>query len=129
MAAEHDVVDVFVGSFDSQERLEQYLEEHYDEEDEDAPKSEFDKDQGETFCDHDFMESKFDDTAKSFAQLSEGHSFSEYWFAPAESAYKAQKIAKANVILLVFGKEINEPRSVKGEGYQLQYLGRFEREE
>jgi hypothetical protein len=69
LAAEYDVVDVFVGTFDSQEVLEQYLEETYDQDEEDAPISAFAKDQGEAFYDHDFVESRFEDSAKSFIEL------------------------------------------------------------
>lgn len=129
MATEYDVVDVFVGTFDSQEVLEQYLEETYDQDEEDAPISAFAKDQGEAFYDHDFVESRFDDSAKSFVELGKRHSFSEYWLTRAEESYKAKQIGKVNVILLVFGGEIDEPKSASGDGYQLHYLGRFDEEE
>ena len=55
MAKEFEIVDVWVGRFEDEDRHAGYFEEHDDEENEDAPLNQFCEDQGETFCDHDLL--------------------------------------------------------------------------
>lgn len=123
MAAEFDIVDVFVGTFDSKATLDRYLQEQFD--DDEVPSSAFARDQGESFCDHDFLESTFRKSASSFSRLGAKLSFAEYWFDDAQAAFDAAGICRANALLLAFGETVERPRSASGEGYTLHYLGRF----
>jgi Immunity protein 22 len=59
MAAEFEMVDIWVGNFADEEAFQAYMEEQYDEEDEDAPISAFARDLNQSFYDHDLVESKF----------------------------------------------------------------------
>jgi hypothetical protein len=127
MAPEYDVVDVFVGTFGSQENLHQYLEETYDEDDEDAPVSLFARDLGQSYYDHDLIEASFRELTNDFNELSEGLSFAEYWFLSAQKAFDAARITAIDTVILAFGETIDEPQAITGSGYQLHYLGRFQR--
>ncbi len=124
MAAEFDVVDVFVGRFGSKKALDRYLEEAYDEAD-DAPISAFAKDLGQTFYDHDLVESAYRKSAKTFQALCSDLSYAESWLEPAREAYLLAGIAPPNTALIAFGATLDRPKSVSGPGYELEYLGRF----
>jgi hypothetical protein len=118
-------VDVWLGSFASEEALEEYLGETYTDE-EATPISAFAADQGETFYDHDFVESSFfDGTADVLTQL-RGCSFARSYAEAVEARARAVAFGPLNTILLVWGEEISNPRSSEGETYSLHYVGRFD---
>ncbi|MFO0938832.1 MAG: immunity 22 family protein [Gemmataceae bacterium] len=126
MADEYRTVDVWIGTFLTQDELESYLEETFDEDDEDAPNSRFAADQGESFIDHDFMESSFHETPSHLTHLLANHSFAGSYSKVAITACEKSGVAMGNVVVLVFGAEIDSPRSVKDAAHSLTYLGRFD---
>ena len=54
-----DTVNIWLGEFDSQARFTSFMEESYSDDDDDAPISQFAASQGETFYDHDWLESYY----------------------------------------------------------------------
>jgi len=125
MAAEYEIVDVWVGTFASEDDLEAYLAESYDEDDEEAPASRFAADQGERFLDHDFLESSFHGTPGDLADLIAGHSFAESYREAAGAAFASSGSPPVNAVVLAFGAEVSAPRSVSDASHTVTYLGRF----
>ena len=124
MADEFSIVDIWVGIFPSESLFMQYFEEQYI--DDDLPINRFAADQGELFYDHDFCEREFNNhPTKSFDELIEGHSYWKSYVDEARDAFSANAYEEANATVLVWGREIIEPRSVVGKDFRLSYLGRF----
>ncbi|BCM91348.1 hypothetical protein IAD21_03220 [Abditibacteriota bacterium] len=123
-------VDVWVGLFSSHERMEQYLEEIYDDDDS-TPLSEFAGDMNEFFYDHDFFESSFHETiTEDLSARLQGHSLPPLAVETVASTF-AINPEPFNAILLMWNEEqdysqIEAPVSVQKEGVRLRYLGRFE---
>ncbi len=126
MAAEYDIVDLWVGTFASKRALNAYLKETHDEDNEDAPISPFARDLGQSFYDHDFMEVGFRTSTKTLEKLCEGHSFVENFLPQAAAAYQKAGLSQANTLIMVFGKEIDHPQTIRGEGFELHYLGQYD---
>ncbi len=123
MSREFETVSIWLGCFPSEERLDQYLAEHYAEDDAE-PISEFGADQGEAFYDHDFVETGFR-VATSARQLLRGHSFSKSYLSHVEAAWRSHGLANVNTLVLVWNREIESPCSVKKLDFELAYLGTF----
>ena len=125
------LLDIWVGNFESEARLDAYFEENYDEDD--APISEFAADMGVSFYDHDFLESSFHQTSTDdIAIILEGHSGcdSEAVLSQAQVAFVAHKTF-VNAATLVLNDErdfpqFQNPKSIAKPGASLFYLGRFE---
>jgi len=126
MSAEFEIVDVWAGHFRSRSEFDDYLKETYDEENEEAPVSQFAADQEQVFCDHDFVSGSFRKLSGDFAELCDGLPGGRSWVNAALVAFDASEIKQANTILLAFGRTIQEPRSVNRLNHRLTYLGRFE---
>lgn len=124
MADEYRIVDIWVGTFASEGDLEAYLAESYDEDD-DAPISRFAADQGETFLDHDLMESSFHETPGDLSSLLTDHSFERSYREAACAAFGRSGAPPANAVVLAFGAEVDAPRSASDASHSLTYLGRF----
>ncbi|WP_165228678.1 immunity 22 family protein [Aquisphaera insulae] len=127
MAAEFEIVDVWLCRFSSDEEADAYFEETYDEDDEDRPISQFAADMGERFYDHDFVERGefLDPPGDDIAAALGRHSFSSSYLADVVQQSRSASIAPFNLVLLVWNAEISNPKSVTLPGRELQYLGRF----
>lgn len=123
MSDEFSVVDVWIGRFPNRERLDRYLEEHYDDMDDDAPISEFARDQGQWFYDHDFVASEFFDTQADLCRIVDAMSLETD--IQGEILQAARAWPEANVLLLVYGQEIESPCPVSGTDVRLAYLSRW----
>lgn len=122
---EFRVVDIWIGRFRSEHSFDAYLAEIYSDDD-DVPLSRFAADQNQTFYDHDFIEAGFGNLTDDFSKLIDGHSFANSYIDAASDAFMASGIRSANVVILAFGQEIHNPRSVERSSYSLMYLGRFD---
>lgn len=106
-----------------------YLEEVWDEDDEDrvhTPLSAFARDQGERWYDHDFLEHGFYPKAKSVREMTGGHSYHEQWADELVRRADAAGLTGMNVLIFLSEAEVGKPRSVSGDGYELHYLGTIE---
>lgn len=117
-------VHIWLGDFPSDDALHDYLEEAYDEDDDDAPINRFAAEQEVSFYDVDFLESGFDESG-DLKSLIEGHSYSETYLDDLTAAAESEGIEHANTFIMVDAGEIEEPQSVSGDDYQLTYLGIF----
>jgi hypothetical protein len=126
MAKEFESVDIWVGSFPSEERLTKYVEETYSEKDDNAPISQFAADMAQSFYDHDFMERGFLPKATAnFRTLIGRHSFSASYFDAAHAAFNKLGPREVDTCVMMWGNEIKNPKSIKKKAYSLYYIGRF----
>jgi hypothetical protein len=139
MAAEFEVVDVWVCCFPSAEAAAAYFEETYDEGDEDDDSEEDDEeaearsisqfaaDAGERYYNHDFMErgAFHDPPIADIAAAVSPHSFSSSYLSEVVEAFRANPSAPFNCVLLVWNREIEYPVSIATPAATLHYLGRF----
>jgi hypothetical protein len=115
----------WVGEFATRQAAEKYLAEQY--EDDDAPVSEFTRDQGVNWYDHDFMESSgFSKAPKPIQMLAKGHSYHEQWAEELARRAKDAGLTSANLLIFISKDQIKNAKSVKGNGYSLNYLGTIE---
>ena len=114
---------VFVGRFQTQEDLLAFIEEEYSGEDDNTPVSNFCATQGETFIDHDFMESGFREGEPTLREFLRGFSYAEQWADDIAALAGAQGLDDANTLIFINQDEIDAPRSVDGENFSLVYLG------
>jgi hypothetical protein len=113
---------VWVGNFPSRERLDQYFDERYDD---DNPVSAFAVGQGARFYDHDLLELDFaPDPTADLRPLLAGHSYSSSYVESVAEAFERDP-APVNTVVLFFGEELEAPRSVSGEDFDLRYLREF----
>jgi hypothetical protein len=125
MAIEFTIVDVWLGSFETEAALSAYLAETYSEDAEETPISAFAADQGQWFYDHDFVEQAFFDRTTDLRAALADCSFASSYIDDVVAAYNAADLPAANTVLLVFGAAIRRPRSASAPGYRLQHMGRF----
>ena len=106
----------------------------YADETESVPISQLAEDMGARFIDHDFECTMFVNelTADITHLLSESILSSDFGPATGETGetflaelYTKQKGALVNAIILVYGDEVQTPKSVEKPDYWLHYLGRF----
>lgn len=133
MAPEFERVDVWLGRFGSEEALDRYFDETYGEDD--APISRFAADMDATFYDHDLVERVFRPASHDPLALLEGLSFADEFARHAATRWhEAQRSAlphrppdapPLDVVVLVFGGEIDAPRSVLADDHELHHVGQF----
>ncbi len=115
---------IWVAQFKSEKALEKYMDEMYDEDDEEAPISPFAADQGETFYDHDLVYAEFLKKATPRVLI-------ECWGFPKKATEAVVKAVEKlgvdglNTSIVADKAEFSDPKSAKGKGYQLWYVGQF----
>ena len=117
-----EISHVWLGRFSSEAALDEYFEESYD--DDDAPINRFATDQDESFCDHDWVERNFKGSGDLRA-LIKGHSYSVDYIDDVIAKASTEGITNANTFIMADKNEFQNPRSLKGEGYVLWYMGAF----
>jgi hypothetical protein len=100
----------------------EYFVETYSGDREDAPISAFARDQGVTWYDHDFLEYGWG-TAPTIQALVTGYSYSDQWADELARRVAAAGLTGVNFFVFIHQDEIEQPRSVNGDGYWLRYLG------
>ena len=115
---------IWIGLFDSQKRLDTYMEEEYGD-DEDEPISEFGRDQKASFYDHDLVYAEFSKKKVPPAELIGVWEFPKKAVATVAAAIEKLGVPFANVSFIADKGEFKKGRSAKGKGYQLWYVGQF----
>ncbi len=115
----------YLGRVSDLEAFERFLEEVYDEDNDDKPLSEFYGSQGEVFCDHDFMEVGFREKEKDLEEFFEPYSYSIYWSSLVCNKAAALGLQDANALIFISKEEISNPKSVSEKGFELIYLGEY----
>ncbi|KAF1006432.1 MAG: hypothetical protein GAK28_02450 [Luteibacter sp.] len=103
-----------------------FLAEHYDREDDEEALSAFYASQGETFCDHDFMETGERAPDLSLKAFFAPHSYASEWSGAVCAAAREHELDDATLLLFISSDQIAAPRSVKGDGFELIYIGSFD---
>jgi hypothetical protein len=85
--------------------------------------SQFARDQGEKWYDHDFMEHGYKKNVKSVEDLVNGYSYFEQWSAELARRAAEAGLTNANMLVFISKDQIDKPQSVEGDGYSLRYLG------
>lgn len=126
-------IHVWLGRFDSMDRWQDYLEEHYDEDRDDLPLNQFAADQGEVFYDDDWIEYHFSDEPPAgserawLTQLLSGFSYTHSFLDAVIADALRAPLAGVNAVIGIDEEEIPNPRSVDGDGYELRFVGRYQR--
>ena len=130
-------VDIWVGAFSQADMFEAYVRErpeHFADETDTVPISDFAADVNAWFIDHDFqcnlmLEQATSDIREllqeSLLHADFGEPNGRFGEAHLNERYARECGKPANAIILVYGDEIQHPQSVQGDGYWLHYLGRF----
>ncbi len=121
---ELEVCHIWIGVFAS-DAPEDYFEEQYG--DDDAPINRFAAEQGESFYDHDLTEISYLDAvdAADIRSFVAGHSYSDDYPDTVCQRGAALGIKNINVFVLADKNEFENPRTVVGPNYRLEYLGEF----
>jgi hypothetical protein len=112
-------VSIWVGTLTSDVDLRAYLEEQY--EDDDAPISQFAKDCGLGWYDHDFVESRFVDRI-SIRELLSPFSYAQTFVEAAVEESARKGVAQANSVVVVFNCDYSMPATGQ---CRLTFLGSF----
>ncbi len=115
------LINVWLGKAENKRRYSAFLKEQYG--DDSRPISEFAASQGETFYDHDFVESEFNAKWRTLddALLALSHS------ASYASELRAKvKTFDHNFTLATFEDDFKNPTSYQATGIQIDFLGSFE---
>jgi hypothetical protein len=114
-------VDVWMGQAKTKRDYEAYLREQYKHDDQ--PTNAFCGDQGESFVDHDFLDTQYIPKASSHDELLTGISYSSsFRDAVNETVWQNG----TNFIIADFKTQFSKPTSVEKEKISLCYLGRLD---
>lgn len=114
-------VDVWIGLAKNKSVYRAFMKEQY--KDDSKPISAFGASQGESFYDHDFLESEF---------CGEGMTIKDAFYAVSYcSSFIDQVVEKVdntpfNFFIAFFADDFSHPKSAVAEGIELTYLGRFD---
>jgi len=120
----HEISHFFLGRVSDHSKYNDFLEERYGEDD-DTPLSKFCESQGEHFIDHDFMEIGARENEPSLEEFFKPYSYSEHWSNDVIEKANSLQLLDADVLLFVSKEEIKNPKSVKGKGFELVYIGEY----
>ncbi len=115
-----EISHIWLAHFPSEERLDAYFAEHYD----DGPINTFAQEQGENFYDHDWLEMSFSKNT-SLHDLIIKHSYSDHYLNKVLEDVGKMGDITANVFVMADVEEFAEPRSVKGRDYTVWYIGKY----
>lgn len=122
----------WIGKFDSEDLYFDFIGEdnsRYELEDyDDVPVSKFAKSQGEIWIDHDFMESGFEKPNKDIKIQFDKYSYAYNWGKELEKRCSEFTPLENNTLIFINENQIKKPSSVKGNGFNLEYLGIIEYE-
>jgi hypothetical protein len=96
-----------------------------DRSEDDTPISAFARDQRVTYYDHDFLEYGWG-KADTIQGLVAGYSYSDQWAAELARRVAAAGLTGVNFFVFITQDEIEQPQSVRGNGYWLEYMGTIE---
>lgn len=121
----------WVGKFETEDGFFDFFAEdddYYNEENDTEEKflSAFAQSQGETWLDHDLMEPGFSTTGSSFKEKFKSASYASNWADALQLRSGHLNIDAINTVVMMDQGEIEAPRSVKGDGFFLEYIGEIE---
>ena len=121
---EKETCHFWVGQVSEQTAGEYFVETH-DEDRDDTPVSAFARDQGVIWYDHDSLEYGWG-TADTIQELVAPYSYSDQWAEELARRVAVAGLSGINFFAFITQDEIENPQSVKGDGYWLRYMGTIE---
>ena len=100
----------------------EYFVETHGEDREDTPVSRFAEHQGVQWYDHDFLEYGWG-SADTIQELVSGYSYSDQWADELAKRVAEAGLKGVNFFVFISEGEIDQPCSVEGDGYWLEYMG------
>ena len=127
-----EISHFWVGTFKNESDFGNFFgeaENYYEDEREIDEKyiSEFAKSQNENWYDHDFFECGFENEKISFEQNFSKYSYSKQWLTELKNRVEQRQLnLQINSIAFITKAEIENPSSVKGDNFELIYMGEIE---
>ena len=120
-------LQLFILGFRNARAFNAYVAEDESVEDDDTPLSKFAADQGEIWIDHDFMEMEFCGSKDAVREELGTGSYGESYAEAARLALDNAALPDgANAYIVLFEEsQVDEPKSVNGDGYWSRYIGSF----
>lgn len=127
----------YVGYFPDEDDYFEFVgeSENYYDEDEDAAENDaeekyisaFARSQGETWLDHDFMESVFNEEPVPLTEKFGDASYAEEWADELQRRIDASgNTSEINTLVFISKDQIHQPVSVKTDTFHLLYMGEIE---
>ena len=122
-----DYLHFWVGHFSSGGIFGEYLEEDDEADGESIPLNKFCRDQKTIWIDHDQVEMSMEEESDDITKILYAGSYVDSFKNAVYEAARGQKFpGKMNVYITVYeAASVEKPRSVKGKGFWLTYLGKF----
>ncbi|MFL6261706.1 MAG: immunity 22 family protein [Thermoanaerobaculia bacterium] len=121
---EGQIVSVWLGRLGSQDALDAFLAEQYDDEQDDEPVSAFAAEIGLSFYDHDFFESSFHQRIDS-ASAFDGHSYAESFKQAAWQVGSQLRDGVYDTLLLLYGYDHEGRQPQLRASAHLAFVGTF----
>jgi len=115
-----NVVSIWLGTVTKRSELDAYVREHYDRAD-GEPISRFVGDAGDTWCDHDFMETNWSGRSQPLNEFLSGASYADSFLPQAEAMAEKAGMRKANASILLYDSVV-KPAKWPARS-PIQYLG------
>lgn len=121
------ILDFWVGNFNSEEDFENFVEEdenyYIEEESDDTYISKFAESQDTVWFDQDLMEYGFEQSIQHFSE----YSFAEQWLPVLYNRVNEMNLTfEINSLVFVSQGQIPKPKSVENDDFSLVYLGGIE---
>jgi len=117
-------IHIWIGICKSEDILDSFFTENYDEEDDDLPINEFAASQDVVFYDHDWVERSFSSNC-SIRDLIHSHSYSVDYLEDTLVRVNKLGIETANTFIMADVKLFNTPKTIKRKEMSLSYIGTF----
>jgi len=117
-------IHIWIGTCKSEDMLDSFFEEIYDEEDDDLPINKFATSQDVVFYDHDWVERSFSSNC-SIRDLIHPHSYSVNYLEDALARASKFGIETANTFIMADVNDFNTPKTIKRKEMSLSYIGTF----
>ena len=125
-----DVLDFWVGNFNSEEDFYDFVEEdenfYLEEESDEKYISKFAESQNTIWLDHDFVEYGFDDRNIGLYEKFSEYSFAEQWLPILINRINAMDLDMDINSIIFLNKQIPKPVSVENDFFSLVYIGGIE---
>jgi hypothetical protein len=116
----------WIGHFDDEKICSEYIDENEDADVETIPLNKFCEEQGEMWYDHDHVEMVLTKATSDIKVLFDDGSYAASYKQAIYNDFSKIKVSgPMNFYISIFNEQFEKPRSVKGKGFWLHYLGEY----